>query len=400
MAGLFQRGLFQPGVFQLGDLVPSRIGVRPTLWDDPRVKPPPGSVYLDLEHPLARKLAFAALLNEEGGLTVCAVTQRSSTVAGSWTPSPTGPALSFATADLLSFGDFSDWNLAATDDVSCVALVSAPSEANSRSILDKRSSAGNFEQISFQVNNDTGGSGSAGRIACFRRGSTGNFRHYHSNSTSLVDGRLHQYGFALDATADSAKLFSDGVEVASTASVLNAYPAVAPAEPLRIARTSAGGTMVVVYAYYWKRKLTPDDIAWLHAEPYGLFKAIHRRRVFAIEAFTDISPTGIPSGEAFGTPEVRGMDIFPVGIASAEAFGTPLIQDNRLLPSGIASSEAFGLAKIQLREKLFPVGIASAEAFGTPIVYKTNTPLPTTAPSSPASLSGCQGSLYPTVVVD
>jgi len=86
-----------------------------------------------------------------------------------------------------------------------------------------------------------------------------------------------------------------------------------------------------------------------------------------------ISPTGIASGEAFGTPTITpgAVTIAPTGIASGEAFGTPTITPGpvTVAPTGIASGEAFGTPTITPGAvTISPTGIASAEAFGTPVV--------------------------------
>jgi hypothetical protein len=60
----------------------------------------------------------------------------------------------------------------------------------------------------------------------------------------------------------------------------------------------------------------------------------------------DIYPTGIASGEAFGTPIVsQPQEIYPSGIPSAEAFGTPLLT-MFVTPTGIESAEAFGTPNV------------------------------------------------------
>lgn len=82
-----------------------------------------------------------------------------------------------------------------------------------------------------------------------------------------------------------------------------------------------------------------------------------------------ISPNGIASGEAFGSPSI-GMGIEPSSIGSAEAFGNPtLVQEQFLSLNGIASSEAFGNPSIGLG--ITTTGIASAEAFGSPTLNLT-----------------------------
>lgn len=73
-----------------------------------------------------------------------------------------------------------------------------------------------------------------------------------------------------------------------------------------------------------------------------------------------VTPTGISTGEAFGTPVVT-QEVVPTGIASAEAFGTPVaVLFNT--PTGIASQEAFGTPLVN--QSVSPTGIPSAEAFG------------------------------------
>lgn len=76
-----------------------------------------------------------------------------------------------------------------------------------------------------------------------------------------------------------------------------------------------------------------------------------------------IAATAIASAEAFGTPQLAGS-ITPPAITSAEVFGTPSLAI-AVAPAGF-DEEAFGVATLQLA--IAPVGIASAEAFGSPNV--------------------------------
>jgi hypothetical protein len=81
---------------------------------------------------------------------------------------------------------------------------------------------------------------------------------------------------------------------------------------------------------------------------------------------TTYTPTGIASGEAFGTATETGtVTAAPTGIASAEAFGT--VTANVVItgsPTGIASAEAFGTATETGALTASPTGIGSGEAFG------------------------------------
>lgn len=104
--------------------------------------------------------------------------------------------------------------------------------------------------------------------------------------------------------------------------------------------------------------------------------------------FTSPYPTGIPSGEAFGTPRtqlaVTGAGAiasaealgsltalftspYPTGIPSGEAFGTPSIQ-YLVRPTGVPTEEAVP-APVILKVGIFPPSITSAEAIGSPVVY-------------------------------
>lgn len=75
-----------------------------------------------------------------------------------------------------------------------------------------------------------------------------------------------------------------------------------------------------------------------------------------------LQPTGIASGEAFGSVSVVYC-VGPTGIPTVEAFGTPGVSA-RVAPASVASVEAFGTLSIV--RHLHPSGIASAEAFGYP----------------------------------
>lgn len=85
----------------------------------------------------------------------------------------------------------------------------------------------------------------------------------------------------------------------------------------------------------------------------------------------NVTPTGISSTEAFGTPSVaRGpVVVVPVGIASAQALGTPSVARGAVAvtPSGIVSAETFGTPTVARGPAtVTPSGIASAQAFGNP----------------------------------
>lgn len=78
-----------------------------------------------------------------------------------------------------------------------------------------------------------------------------------------------------------------------------------------------------------------------------------------------VSPSGISSGEAFGTAKIN-RTISLTGIASAEGFGTAKLGLN-VSPSGILSGEAWGQPNVG--GAVVPTGIPTQEAWGSPAVY-------------------------------
>lgn len=98
------------------------------------------------------------------------------------------------------------------------------------------------------------------------------------------------------------------------------------------------------------------------------------------------SPTGIPSGEAWGTPGVTPtLTTSPVGIASGEAWGTPTVSTSLTVsPTGIPSGGAFGVPGAALSLQVSPTGIPSGEAWGVPGVSGALTVSPTGIPSAEA----------------
>lgn len=80
-------------------------------------------------------------------------------------------------------------------------------------------------------------------------------------------------------------------------------------------------------------------------------------------------PGGIGSAETFGTTTLSpgSVAVSPSGIASTAAFGTAALSPGAvgLSPSGIAPSETFGTATLVQPGSVAPPGIASGEAFGT-----------------------------------
>ena len=87
-----------------------------------------------------------------------------------------------------------------------------------------------------------------------------------------------------------------------------------------------------------------------------------------------ITPAGIVSLEAFGSPKIGPPGILPVSIITAEAFGTSVISVGgvNVAPSAIASAELIGTAALSRGPvSIVPGGIASAETLGAPSFLAT-----------------------------
>lgn len=81
-----------------------------------------------------------------------------------------------------------------------------------------------------------------------------------------------------------------------------------------------------------------------------------------VRAAAGIRPTGIASGEAFGTAALA-QAIGPTGIPSAEAIGSHFL-GSLVSPTSIVSGEAFGAPALAVHTEIEPTGIVSGEAFG------------------------------------
>ena len=84
------------------------------------------------------------------------------------------------------------------------------------------------------------------------------------------------------------------------------------------------------------------------------------------------APTGVGTGEAFGTPTITqtggGVTASPTSIASAEAFGSSTLSPGPVTasPNGIATALALGVPVSSALLSVASVGIASGEALGVP----------------------------------
>lgn len=99
-----------------------------------------------------------------------------------------------------------------------------------------------------------------------------------------------------------------------------------------------------------------------------------------------VSPTGIASGEALGSPVVSPtITVSPTGIASGQALGTPAVAATiTVAPTGIASGQALGTPALSGTVTVSPAGVGTGATVGTPVVSPTITVAPTGVASATA----------------
>ena len=153
-------------------------------------------------------------------------------------------------------------------------------------------------------------------------------------------------------------------------------PLVPPAQtvsPSGIASGEAFGSVTV------SSRNTVSPTAISSAEAFGV-------PVLSVGPVT-VSVSGIASGEAFGSATLSPgpVTVSPTGIGSAESFGTAVLTNVfRVSPTAIASGEAFGTAVLTSLATISPSGVASAEAFGAATVSSHYTISPTAIGSAEA----------------
>lgn len=101
----------------------------------------------------------------------------------------------------------------------------------------------------------------------------------------------------------------------------------------------------------------------------------------------NISPTGIASTAAFGTPTLApgAVTVSPSGVASTVAFGALNLSPGSVTvgPAGVASTVAFGSVTLAPGSvTITPAAVASTVAFGTPTVSGTGMVHPSGVASS------------------
>ena len=187
------------------------------------------------------------------------------------------------------------------------------------------------------------------------------------------------YTIGVVRSGANLRWFRDGAFFSTNSVTPNAPPA-----------TSAEGTILnwhstnrewagrIEFLGIWDRAMTDAEVARFTDDPYQHVRPRTRQigRFLSLiggVAGQSITPTGIASGEAFGSPSISvgAVTVSPTGIASDEAFGAATVSNGAvaITPTGIASGETFGAPSVDVGTvTISPTGIASDEAFGSAAV--------------------------------
>lgn len=163
------------------------------------------------------------------------------------------------------------------------------------------------------------------------------------------------------------------------------------------------GGSVMVYpdndfnaANYWLDIEVTTGAASQNVTPSGITSGEASGTPTIVVGAVTVSPSAIASAETFGTLSVAPgpVAVAPVGIATGQAVGTPSVARGpaTVTPTGITSAEAFGTAHVLTGVRtVTPDGIASVEAFGSPSLV----PGPVTV--TPTGISSGEWFGYPCV---
>lgn len=254
-----------------------------------------------------------------------------------------------------------------------------------------------FNQLNLVTNCDSATTAAPGNLAYFEYNlNRGGFVAQADATPGVVDGNWHLFCAVSNGT--NVRLYVDGVDVTTsspartsfTENRADSYITLHGAVGLGRGAQSPCALAGVTYD-----ALTAEEVAQLSQDPWGAISP-QTRRYFALSAgggAATVSPTGISSGEAFGTAVLTRRStrqITATGIASAEAFGIAVITRRavrQVTATSIASSEAFGTATLTRRavRTVSAASIATSEAFGTAVLTRT-----TLRQVSPASIPSAE----------
>jgi hypothetical protein len=251
---------------------------RSPVWPDPRVKPPFGTGRLAPGHSLAANLCAAYLFNEGAGVRIhdafgpnhCVA---SSSAAATWRATNNGLVLSNSGSG--SIHRASAAGLPTDYPFAIHAITQCNSGANGTHRHTGAYLGGGSARYAI------GWSGTDTATPTINYGAFGNGTNQTLNRRYAMTGIFH--------SATDRKLYINGQQVLTSTTNI-AFSAL---DATAIFSNPGTAFVDTEYVLFYRHSLTLDQMAWLVAEPYGMFEPILQRRWFIpSEAGTEFTPTG------------------------------------------------------------------------------------------------------------
>ena len=289
---------------------------RSPIWPDPRVKPPFRGSRVNFSHPLGRGLFGGWLFNEGAGVPqdIVRVTPGIPGGSVSWKASPRGSVYSFdGTSGLLVGPDYAEFNNVAAFTVA--ALVQLNSLSADDCVFSKDTGVLFIHRIVLAVSEVGIGGTDDVLIVIGNGGNTLGYTQSNLLTTNVLQHWCAVYDGSGAASADKLKFYFNGVPI--TLTFIGTIPATT--DPMagagvqmghENATTNSDATYLhggIGQALFYNRPLSPQEVAWLNAEPYAMFTPVIRRRYF------------VPSAAA-GRPEFFTTRLLP-SVGAGPTFG-------------------------------------------------------------------------------
>ena len=257
---------------------------RSPVWDNPRVKPPYGSVEIDGGHPLAQGLVSAMLFNEGAGPASDLVLERS---GEPFTTSANPGAPLWTVTSQGVEGDFSQ---------AALGYYKTPGFMENNNSHFSVYFVGKFTTGAARYAGGIGG-GASDRLSWgYDDGGAGLQWLFLFNSVAFINSTLipttgHVYAMGMAYTRGSQMLFHEHSLTAKTVRIATISTASTPATGgpdihlvgCRNTQDNFWSNSINRH-YFWKRPLTAGEFLWLNAEPYAFLRPIIRRRYFVPSA--------------------------------------------------------------------------------------------------------------------
>lgn len=267
---------------------------RSSIWSDPRVKPPYGSVEIDWSHSLARGLVACALLNESGGTGYDRVSGQvliPSSSPPAWKSSVQGAAFNFPN-DATVYSDIpAGWVTPVAYSVWGIGVRAASGVIqNMLDHDDAASGTTRFWQLRM-TNADNG------QVIVFDTGP-----NTVTGVTTFLTGPM-SLGFSAIAGGQIQLALNGKVDATGTAAAGLQTP---NRHVIRIGRFYQSAVQpwngTIAFAAGWSRALTIAEFNQLHTEPYTFFRPLIRRSYF------------VPSGAAVTARNIPSLMLTGVGV--------------------------------------------------------------------------------------